>query len=270
MTERRALLEQFGRYYAEQGLAVVFTVGISGEDAKAVTTSGWQTTRPLRDPEYAAGLLATRGLRRNPAITARTSNLILIDCDTQKGLSEIEALRLPPTWTVRSSADWKRHYYFRPPAEAEQVPKVGFRFEEGGFKGDASRYLVCPPAIHPLTSQPYRFLPGLGPGEVEIAELPLAVYRTLCRRAEKEEQRARAEPLAAGLKIREGNRRAAIFRYACMLRRWETDAAAIEAECQRWNEAHCEPVVARLLVVRQVEGAMRKAGEQELRKFGDA
>src|SRR6266545_4559121 len=136
--DRRQLLEHYGRCYAEHGLAVVWTRGLNGDDAKAVTASAWQTTQPLSEAEFAAGLFATRGLRANPAIAARTSGLVLIDCDTPEGLAEIEALGLPSTVTVQSSAPHKRHFWFKAPLGARRLPKVGFRFEAGGFSADAN------------------------------------------------------------------------------------------------------------------------------------
>jgi len=265
--DRRALLERLGAFYGREGFAILWTAtnDPSRGDPKAVATAAWQTTRPLADPGFAAGLFAVRGQTRNPAVTARTSNLILLDCDTPEGIAELQALSLPATLTVRSSADYKRHLYFRPPARAERLPFVGFRLEQEGFTGDVNRYLVCPPAIHP-NGTTYEFLSGLGPGEVEIAELPLAVYQELVRRAGRVRQEAQREPVTPGAKIRSGQRRESIFRYACMLRRWETDREAIAAEAQRWNLAWCEPPVAQLLVERQVDGAMRMAGGQELRR----
>ena len=99
--------------------------------------------------------------------------------------------------------------------------------------------------------------------------LPKRVYDKLVRQAGRDDAELR-ERVATDprFKVTEGRRREAIFRYACALRRWETDRAAIEAECQRWNAAHCDPPVARILVTRQVDGAMKKLGGQGLRRFG--
>lgn len=107
--------------------------------------------------------------------------------------------------------------------------------------------------------------------DTEIAALPKDVYAELVRQAGKDDEELREQiGTNPDFRVTEGRRREAIFRFACMLRRWETDPIAIEAECQRWNVAHCEPPVAHILVRRQVEGAMRKAGGQELVRFGDA
>ena len=72
--ERRELLERHGRAYASAGLAIVWTSGLEGDAAKAVTTHDWQTTRPLSsNADYAARYFTTRSEHKNPAVTARTS-----------------------------------------------------------------------------------------------------------------------------------------------------------------------------------------------------
>jgi hypothetical protein len=265
---RRLLLESLGRFYGEQRFAVIFTetnrVDRLGKDPKRVSTKAWQHTKPLAHAAAGAALLTHEGVGRNPAITARTSNLILIDCDTPEGLAEIAALGLPETLTARSSAEYKRHFYFRPPAGLERVEKVGFRFEAAGVSADENRYLVCPPALHP-DGFVYEFLPGLGPGEVEIAELPLDIYRALLERAGAdrvaEREAVRRDPAA---KFRQGSRGAAIFRYACQQRRWTADHDEILELALLYNERHCDPPISRERVELQVNGAMRKTGEQEL------
>jgi hypothetical protein len=266
--DRRSLLEELGRFYGEQRFALIFTGTNRADnprrDPKKVTTPGWQHTRPLEHAAAGAAFLTSRGLHTNPAITARTSNLVLIDCDTPEGLAEIEALGLPPTLTARSSEEYKRHFYFRPPSELDRVEKVGFRFEPAGLSADENRYLVCPPALHP-SGVMYAFLAGLGPGEVEIAELPLDVYRALVERAgaaaRAEGEAVRRDPSA---KFRQGSRGRAIFRYACQQRRWTADRDEILELALRYNARHCEPPISRERVELQVDGAMKKDGEQEL------
>jgi hypothetical protein len=233
-----------------------------------VTKSGWQHTQPLEHRAAGIALLTSRGLSANPAINLRTSGLIGVESDGQEDLARVKALGLPSTLTERSSLPSKLHFYFRPAAEHETVPYVSFRFEHGKLRAATNNYYVCAPALHP-DGATYSHLPGPWPSDVEIATMPADIYRHLAEQARKEDaalrERIAVDPTA---KITAGTRRESIFRYACALRRWETDAAAIEAECHRWNLAHCEPPVARLLVARQVEGAMKKAGGQDLRRFG--
>jgi hypothetical protein len=261
--ERAALLERYGRYYGEQRFAVAFTAAIAGEDAKRVRGS-WDKTAPLADAEFAAGLVGKRGLARNPAIVLRQSNLIGIECDTEQDLAAIEKLGLPATLTVRSSADYRRHFYFRPPAGLELIPKVGFRFESGQLSADTGRYFICPPAVH-LSGVIYTFLPGLGPGEIAIAELPAAVYKTLLRDAGEAErglqQQLDVDPAA---KIHAGKRRETVFRFASMQRRWTGDEEAIVTACTAFNLSRCDPPLSEQQVREQVRGAMKMAGGQEL------
>ena len=263
---RRELLERHGRLYGERRLAVAFTECVPGGvgDPKAVTTKGWHQTRPLADASYAAGLLGKRGLTRNPAIVLRPSNLIGIDVDGEDDLARVEALELPETVAVRSSTPHKRHLYFRPPAELETIPYVAFRFEHGKLSCDTGRYFVAPPALHP-SGAVYEFLPGHAPDEIDFAEFPLATYRQLTATAKREsaEQRDRLRA-APDAKVQEGNRREAVFRYACMQRRWTASRELIVDACMRWNETHCEPPLTLEQVAGQVDGAMKKDGEQEL------
>lgn len=268
MTARETLLESYGRFYGEEHFAVAFTAGTEGDAAKRITTKGWDTTKPLAGGDFAAGLIAERGLTRNVAIVLRPSNLIVLECDTEDDLMRIEKLGLPQTLTVRSSAPYKRHFYFRPPEQLEALPYVAFRFESGKLTADSGRYFLAPPSIHPSGTL-YAFLPGLGPGETDVVELPERIYRDLCDQARKEtsEQRDRitVDPEA---KILAGQRRDLIFRYACMLRRWGRPYDAILAECLQFNRERCEPPVAAAMVEMQVRGAMKKQGDQELPPAG--
>src|SRR6266508_3696751 len=122
MTERTQLLADYGRYYGDQHFAIAFTAGIEGDAAKRVTTKGWDATKPFPSGDYAAGVIENRGKSRNLAIILRPSQLVVLECDTEADLARIVALQLPDTLTVRSSAPYKRHFYFRPPDELEMVP----------------------------------------------------------------------------------------------------------------------------------------------------
>lgn len=77
----------------------------------------------------------------------------------------------------------------------------------------------------------YRFLPGLGPGEVTIAEMPGETYKRLLQDASAADDVMRAEvAVDPAAKIRAGKRRETVFRYASMQRRWTGDEAAIRGE----------------------------------------
>jgi hypothetical protein len=261
---RGLLLEQYGHFYGEEHFALAFTASTVGDDAKRVTTSRWNETLPMADGNQAQAIVAGRGQTRNVAIVVRPSRLLVIECDSEDDLLAVQALSLPQTLTVRSSAPYKRHFYFRPPDELGEPPFVAFRFESGKLTADSGRYFLAPPSVHP-SGAIYQFLPGLGPGETDIVELPEQTYRDLVERARAEtaaqRDRITVDPDA---KIRAGQRRDLIFRYACMLRRWGRPYEAILADCQAFNAERCEPPVERQLVETQVRGAMKKEGDQEL------
>ena len=265
---RRELLAHCGALAGELGLALTFTR--TNDPTKGDTkqgATGWRQAEPLPHAARGVALMTSQGLHRNPALVARASRLIIVETDTAERLAELAALGLPETVTVRSSEPYKRHHWFRP--WGDSMPAyASIRLEAAAVTADEDRLYLVPPAIHP-SGTVYSFVHS--PEDTEIAVLPKAVYDELVAQAGKDDAYLR-EQVATNpeYRVREGRRREAIFRFACMLRRWETNAAAIEAECLRWNEAHCEPPVARILVRRQVEGAMRKAGEQELSRFADA
>ncbi len=261
---RGELLERLGRFYGDEHLAIAFTAASQGDDAKRVTTRGWDKTRPLADGDFGASYLAGRAGAANPVVVLRPSNLIVLECDTEQDLVAVQDMLLPTTITVRSSAEYKRHWWFRPPAELEAVPYVAFRFESGKITADAGRYFLVPPSVHP-SGAVYSFLPGLGPGDVDIAELPEDVYRELSKaaRADDSELRERIQ-LDPEAKIQAGKRREMIFRYACMLRRWGVSYDEIVRSCEEFNRERCHPPVEHYFVRLQVDGAMKKEGGQEI------
>jgi hypothetical protein len=257
------LLDHYGRVYGAHRLAVAFTQSTTGDpEAKRCITRGWQTTAPLADAGHGAGLNGNRGKTRNPVIVLRPSNLIGLECDTEDDLVCIDRLALAQTVTVRSSQPWKRHFYFRPPADLEQLPYVAFRFESGKITADETRYFVAPPSLHP-TGRMYAFLPGLAFDEIDVATLSANVYRKLVRRARGSDQHTRAQlqedPAA---KVTEGRRRDMVFRFSCALRRWTADRGEIMQAALEWNRRHCEPPLEPEQVGMQVDGAMKKQGGQ--------
>jgi len=259
---RADALQGYGYIYGALHLAIAFTECIPGGrgDPKRCTTTGWQNTEPLPDGPFGAALLAGRGKTRNPVVVLKRSRLIGIECDGAAALQQVHALQLPATVTVQSSNPDRLHFWFRPPDDHCEF--AAFRFEPGGITADRGRYLLVPPALHP-SGAVYQFLRS--PDETEIAVLPSAKYDELARLAELtdrgERERLTIDPHA---KVLEGRRRASIFRFACMLRRWGLSEAATVDSCMRWNLERCEPPLALEQVRAQVSGAMKKPGGQEL------
>ena len=274
--DREALLRRLGRFYGEQRFAIAWTNTNRADrgDPKKVTTPGWQHTRPLAGGDAGEAIFG-RGLVCNPAIVLRPSGLIGIECDGEQDLADIEALGLPPTLTERSSLPAKRHFYFRPPPELEVVAKVSFRFENGTLTAAESNYYVCAPALHE-SGATYAHLPGLGPGEIEIAELPAATYEQLVAKATSKQRELR-EALAGdpNTKVTVGGRHDLIFRFACAMRRWTSSEDEILRMALAYNAEHCDPPMSEQRVRSQVRGAVRMAGrppdpdDLELRRQAD-
>jgi hypothetical protein len=259
--DREALLRRLGRWYGEQRFAVAWTATnkpTSPGDMrlKQVTTRGWQHTRPLGGG-HAGETLFGRGLTCNPAGVVRASAALALECDSEEDLAAIVELGLPATITVRSSAAYKRHFWFRPPSPLETLPFVAFRFESGKVNADSERYLLLPPAIHP-SGAVYSFLPGLGPGEIELAEFPVPAYSECVQRsqngAREQRERLQVDPAA---KVPVGDRHDAVFRFACAMRRWTSSEEEIIASALTWNERHCDPPMSEQRVRSQVRGAMK-------------
>jgi hypothetical protein len=183
-------------------------------------------------------VLTSRGQYQNPAINLRTSagGLVGIECDGEEDLARVLALGLPATLTERTSGPAKFHYYFRAP-ERETLPKVGFRFEAGKLKADGNRYFLCSPSLHP-SGCVYAFVPGFGPGEVEIATMPAAIYADLLRAADAERSAAQVStgPIAPG------DRHDHLRRIAWVMRRYSgASLEAIEAALLAENATWCRP-----------------------------
>ncbi len=199
--ERTRLLERYGAAYGREAFAIVWTNGLKGDASRQVTARVWPQTKPLPASDggaYAAGLFKTRGRTRNPALIARASRLIVVECDTLEGLTAIEALDLPATWTVRSSLAHRQHRYFRWPAGIDDPEIVSIRFEASATVGDREHYYIVPPALH-RNGTVYAFLPGLGPDHLPIAALPEESYRELLRRAGKENRSHNADVASSSL-----------------------------------------------------------------------
>jgi len=274
--DRKALLRRLGRWYGEQRFAIAWTTTNRPDrgDPKKVTTKGWQHTQPLADGDHGEAMFG-RGLTCNPAIVLRPSGLIGVECDGEEDLARVEALGLPATLTERSSLPTKQHRYFRLPAELEVVTKVSFRFESGNVTAAESNYYVCAPAVHP-SGETYAHLPGLGPGEVEIATFPAKVYGRLIADAAAE-QRVRKQILAGASngKVSVGQRHDVVFQFACAMRRWMRSEEELLAAALAYNERHCDPPMEEKRVLLQVRGAL-KMGERppdpdqlELRRQAD-
>jgi hypothetical protein len=243
VNDRAETLELHGRTYAGLHLAIAFTDGIEGEGAKIAR--GWKGTKPLSDPEFAAGYLAARGARRNPVVVLGTSNLIGVDVDGEQGRALLRRLgvEFPRTVTVVSGrTDGGCHLWYRRPTDAPiGVVKVQFSRE---VTVSADGYFVVPPALHP-EGRVYSFLEGREPWTIEIAELPPVTIDTLAREARLRKSALRHEDG----KIGSGDRHEHLRQISWAMRRYSgASQEAIEAALLAENELRCRPQKAEHLV----------------------
>ena len=234
---RRELLEQHGRAYGELRLAVTFTDGLDGDDAKRVTRRGWDRTRPLRDANHGAGLLAAGCERRNPAIVLQPSGLVGIDVDGPEGVEHVRRLvpeGLPPTISVATGrAISGYHLWYRAPDGARSA---FVQLGPEGIQTKTNQYLVCPPAVH-SSGREYRFVDGRAPWEIELATLPAPLLARLERAAHgaRDQRAATTGPITAG------GRHDHLMRLACAMRRRGAGEATIVAALTVENRDRCEP-----------------------------
>jgi putative DNA primase/helicase len=104
----------------------------------------------------------------------------VVDVDGPEGEESLRRLEkihgpLPATWIVKTKRGW--HYYFRKPPGFRVRNFVG-RFAKGiDLRGEGG-FVIGPGSTH-ATGHVYRFMPGRGPGEVEIADAPAWVLERI-------------------------------------------------------------------------------------------
>jgi hypothetical protein len=229
---RAALLQRCGHVYGELGLAVAFTDGIAGDDAKRVTRKGWNQTPSLADGPFGAALLAGRGLQRNPVVVLGASGLIGIDIDGPEGaklLRGVASERLPRTVTVETRKGW--HLWYRRPYRMTDVTKI--EFGPDGLEVAKDGYLVAPPALHP-SGHVYTFAAGREPWSVPIAGLNIEPFLAHAKRS-------RSAAIASRGPIVEGGRHRHLRRIAGAMVRVGASETAVLAALLAENEHRCQP-----------------------------
>lgn len=231
-----AELERHGRAYGELRLAIAWTESREGEAAKRVSSTGWNKTRRLADPEQAAAILRHRGEKRNPAIVLRASGLVGVDIDGPAGVALAKQLvpeGFPASVTVTTGKEDGFHLWYLAPEGARSA------YVELGPEGvttKTNQYLVVPPAVHP-TGRVYRFAEGRAPWERKLTVLPLELLERLERAAhgDRRERTVTAGPVVAG------GRHDHLLRLGCAIRRHGCGEPTIAAALLAENEARCQP-----------------------------
>jgi hypothetical protein len=230
----RLELERHGRAYGALRLAVTFTDGLEGDEAKRVTRKGWPDTPRLADAEHGAGLLH-RGERRNPVVVLAASGLVGVDIDGPEGLALLRTITtgdLPRTITVETGNGW--HVWFSRPEGLTGCAKIELGPE--GLEIAKDGYLVAPPARHP-SGHVYRFAKGRAPWDIDPAVItrdqlaPFITYAGASRAAE----------IASTGPIGEGGRHRHLLRVGCAMRRVGAGEESIRAALLAENAQRCEP-----------------------------
>jgi hypothetical protein len=242
------LLQECGRVAWRLGLALAWTDSLEGEAAKACSRSGaaaWKNATPLPDNEQAAvAFFTARARKRNPAVVASRSNLVLIEFDGElvELCAQYELWDLPDTATARSRRG--PHLYYRPPAG-----RAGMKVQL-----DASRvlvseddYTVAAGALH-SSGHVYTYEhPG------PIVELPAGTYDLLLELHEHAQADTR-EGVANGQLVREGQRHEALKLRVLQLVRSGVEPGRLLDDALEFNREYFRPPLAEKEVSRQVRG----------------
>lgn len=145
----------------------------------------------------------------------------------------------PKTLTVRSGSGGLHLYYL---FDDENLPRSSTNSSIGvDIKGEGG-YVVAPPSVVSETG-PYSFVPGRGPGEVEIARADatvLALVSEIIRRKERRLNSSSAPFDISSLVIRKGERNDSLFRFACRKRAEGRTDREVAAWAMILNSLFCE------------------------------
>jgi putative DNA primase/helicase len=171
--------------------------------------------------------------------------IVRIDVDGAGGerlLAECSGGDLPPTLEFTSGrANGGRGILYAIP------PGVTFKttFEQPDKKEELrfqalGAQTVLPPSRHPDGTQ-YAWVPGHGPGEVQLAPAPAWVIARWSANGRGEQARRTSAGAAEGERITEGGRNATLASLAGTMRRRGFSREAIEAALLEENAARCDP-----------------------------
>jgi putative DNA primase/helicase len=143
---------------------------LDGADGKVPAFKGWTTSPRLGLDQC---LRWVEGGKNIGLRTGAASMTVVID--QEAGAAPLD---LPRTVTAKTGRDG-RHFYFKVPLDADGQPikignSVGKIALKTDIRGDGGQ-VVLPGSVNPQTGGQYAWMPGLGPDEIEIAELPIEV-----------------------------------------------------------------------------------------------
>jgi len=125
------------------------------------------------------------------------NNFLVVEGDSEEGEKFIQSLNLPPCPTS-SSGKRSVHRWFKNPSSLEKlditVPGSNGKGEihvevRTGFMG-----MFVPPSIHPETKQPYKWMDGLSPQDIDFPEMPIEAYEKIRGLKDNEGKTTAREP----------------------------------------------------------------------------
>lgn len=172
-------------------------------------------------------------------------NLVVVDVDRHDTdgpayMRDFERThgRLPRTLSVRTPSGGT-HLYYRFD-DAEPLPRNSTNAEVGvDIRGEGG-YAVAPPSAIPGVGE-YRFIPGYGPGEVEIAKADDTVRALIASLQATRRAKPKGPVDVASLVVREGGRNDACYRYACHTRARGGTLEDVALMTIYYNSVFCSP-----------------------------
>lgn len=219
-------------------------------DGKIPKGKDWQHTKPLTDPNQAAGMWAEWGKRWNMGAVLGPSRLCVLEYDrpeAERTLLELVGGEWPTTPTAWTGAGRRHLYYAVPPNGVVKAARDGLELRLGAHQ------CVVPPSEHPDTGLPYIWEPGLEPWTAPLLEVPADALAYFAEAEDMLRDRLEADPDA---KVHPGQRREQVFRLACSLVARGVPPDAILTAARAFNETRCEPPLDDAQVDAQVEGAV--------------
>ncbi len=193
-------------------------------------------------------------------VTGAVSGLVVVDIDPRHGGAEsLEALERehgPLRETVEAkSGGGGRHLYYAHPGgtvhnRVDLAPGIDLR-GDGGL-------IVAPPSVHP-SGERYKWVPGRGPGEIALAQLPGWFLRRLDRRRGHSAAFWRE---LVGEGVTEGSRNATIASLTGHLLWHGLDSEVITELLLCWNRVRCRPPLSDAEVIRTVASICRSHRRQ--------
>ncbi len=135
------------------------------------------------------------GLRTGQA----SHGTVAIDIDAG---GDVSSLALPETVQTRTGSG-QTHLLYRSPREIRN--SAGKLFPGVDIRGDGGQ-IVLPGSIHPITNEPYLWVPDHAPWDIDLADLPECVFERLAE-VEAERHAAKCRPASQRPGVPLGNDR---------------------------------------------------------------